>query len=45
MKSQINKMLKVSAFYLHKQKSFIPKENMRHVSIWDFKKQKLLFSE
>ena len=28
-----------------KQKSFVPKKNMRHVSIRDFKKQKIWFSE
>ena len=27
MKSLINKMLKISAFYLEKQKSFVPKKN------------------
>jgi len=32
-------MLKISAFYLDKQKSFVPKKNMGHVSNQDFKKQ------
>ena len=27
-----NKMLKISAFYLDKQKSFVPKKSMWHVS-------------
>ena len=38
-------MLKVSAFYLEKQKSFISKTNMRHVSNQDFKMQNFLFPE
>ena len=39
MKLQINKILKISAFYVKKQKSVAPKKNMRHVSNQDFKKQ------
>ena len=30
MKSQINKMLKISAFYLEKQKNFVPKKTNRN---------------
>jgi hypothetical protein len=29
----------------NKQKSFVPKKNLRHVSIRDFKKQNFSFSE
>ena len=36
------KSLSSESFYLHKWKSFIPKKNMRHVSIQDFKKQKIV---
>ena len=39
MKSKMNKMLKISAFYLDKQKSFVPKKNMQLVTNRDFKKQ------
>ena len=38
-------MLKISAFYLEKQKSFVPKKNMQHVTNWDFKKPNFWFSE
>ena len=40
----IDKMLKISAFYLGK-KSFVPKTNMRHFSNRDFKKQNFWFPE
>ena len=32
-------MLKISAFYLDKQKRVVPKKNIRHVANRDFKKQ------
>ena len=32
-------MLKISAFYLKKQESFVPKKDMEHVSNQDFEKQ------
>ena len=35
---------KISAHSDNKQKSFIPKKNMRHVSIRDFEKQKIMNS-
>ena len=40
MKSQIRNPHKFSAHSDYKQKSFIPKKNIRHVSIRDFKNQK-----
>ena len=43
MKLEIIKMLKMSAFYLDKQSSFIPKINMWHVSNRDFKIQNFWF--
>ena len=39
MKSEINKMLQIPAFYLEKQKSFVPKKILQHVTNPDFKKQ------
>ena len=32
-------MLKISAFYLEKQKSFVPKKNVHHLSNRGFEKQ------
>ena len=37
--------LEKSKFYLHKQKSFVPKKNMRYVTNRDFKKQNFWFPE
>ena len=38
MKSEINRVLKISAFYLEQQKGFVPKKAMQHVSDRDNKK-------
>ena len=36
-------MLKISVFYLEKQKRDVPKNNLRLVTNGDFKKQNFLF--